>query len=130
MWVTSKSFWRCVFNSEVKLFQCDDWLTILILYNNEYTMFLYVSLINSFYFFFIFQCVTLGVKRNRRRSTKKKNDAKKKTEKTKRMPEKRPCTCFFCKAGQHSWQVCPVRKEWLASREKMSHRDWIASVRE
>lgn len=56
MWVTSKSFWRCVFNSEVKLFQCDDWLTILILYNNEYTIFLYVSLIYSFYLIYFSMC--------------------------------------------------------------------------
>ncbi len=49
MWVTSKSFWRCVFNAEVKLFQCDNLPDILILHNNAYTMFLYVSRIYPFF---------------------------------------------------------------------------------
>jgi hypothetical protein len=45
MRVTSKSFCRCVFNIEYKLFQCDDWPAICIL--------------QAFYLFFFFDKTTL-----------------------------------------------------------------------
>jgi hypothetical protein len=79
--------------------------------------------------FIFFQCVTLGVLRNRWWSTMKQNAAKKATEKTKRQLNNHG-RVFFCKEGQHSYHDCPVRKTWLASREEMSYRNWIASVRE
>jgi hypothetical protein len=76
-------------------------------------MLLCVSLIYPIFVLF-FQCVTLGVKCNRRRTRKQRNAAKK----TKRMPLQQPWTCFFfCKEGQHSYKACPVRKTWLASRK-------------
>lgn len=73
-----------------------------------------------FHFCFFFQRVILGAKHNvrRRRKTAQRNHAKR----TKRLPLPQKWTrFFFCKKTQHSFKVCPERKDWLDSRRGKSY---------